>query len=285
MAFDFKKITRILSALVLVLIKSACTPDPLNVHGVPQLQSKIVVSSQLVSGYAVAVLLTKSIGALDASDDSDPKTLLNQIIISDAIVRMEGNGISYDLKYIDKGVYGAPGTSLKVNESYTLFVTSPSLGSVKATTTVKPLVPFADVHTYLSISNRDTLAEVDYSIKDSIGKNWYMINAQRVSQFNLEERLLDPWVTTTLLDDSGFDGQVKRDTLRVLFDYVHVGDTLAILLSNIDENYYNFMKKREDNRFGIASYLGEPINYPTNVEGGLGFFNLYVPDVHVFVVK
>ena len=78
---------------------------------------------------------------------------------------------------------------------------------------------------------------------------------------------------------------MKSDAFRILFDEVEPGDTLAVMLSNVEEDYYNFMKLREDTRFGLAAAIGEPINYPSNVEGGLGFFSLYAPDVRVFILE
>lgn len=271
--------------VAIILVMTACLPDPLEVKDIPQLEQKIVVSSQMIPDFAVAVLLTKSVGALDASDDSDPVELLQQIIVSDAQVTLDGNGQSYPMTYVGNGIYGAVGAQLEVGRSYTLFVNSPSMGTVKATTVVKPLVQFQDIETSIYIIGRDTLASVDYAISDPVGKNWYMMTAQRVTAKNIQERILNPWITTKLLDDDTFEGGIKQDNFKVLFDEVEEGDTLAVLLSNIDKDYYDFMKIREDTRFGLASYLGEPINYPTNVEGGLGFFNLYVPDIRVFILN
>lgn len=269
----------------MVAVVSACIPDPLEVKDIPQLDQRIVVSSQMIPGLAVAVLLTKSVGALDVSDDSDPEDLLAQILIDDAVVTLRGGGTSYPMQYVGNGVYGVVGVTLVEGESYSLFVDSPSMGTVQASTTVKPLIPFNDVDASIYIIGRDTLAEVDYTISDPAGKNWYLMTAQHVTGKNLQERLLNPWITTKLLDDVSFEGGIKQDNFKVLFDEVKNGDTLAVLLSNIDKDYYEFMKIREDTRFGLASYLGEPINYPTNVEGGLGFFNLYVPDVRVFILS
>jgi len=262
-----------------------CIPDPLDVHGVPELEQKIVVSSQMVSGQAVAILLTKSFGALDANDDSDPAALLNQIVISDADVRIEGNGQSYPLTHIGSGLYGIVTLPLVEGESYTLFVNSSTAGSVKATTIVKPLVRFEDVDAEMYITGRDTLADISYTFNDSNGNNWYMLNAQHVTRENYEERILNPRVTTKMLDDIDFEGGEKSDNFKILFDEVAPGDTLAVMLSNIDKDYYDFMKLREDTRFGLAAALGEPINYPTNVEGGLGFFNLHIPDIRVFTIE
>ncbi len=271
-------------AVVAVLL-AGCVPDPLDVDSIPQIQPKIVVSSQMVPGQAVAVLLTKSIGALDANDNSDPQQLLAQIVVDDATVAIEGNGNSYPLQYLNNGVYGAAAIPLNIGQSYTLRVTSTTLGSVHATTVVKPMIRFQEIEASLYYIGRDTLAEVNYTISDPVGKNWYMLNAQHVTGKNLQERLLNPWITTKLLDDAGFEGGTRQDAFKVLFDEVEPGDTLAVFLSNVNKDYYDFMKIREDTRFGLADFLGEPINYPTNVEGGLGFFNLYIPDVRVFILE
>lgn len=266
-------------------LATACIPDPMEVRNIPQLEQRIVVSSQMIPGLAVAVLLTKSVGALDASDDSDPRELLAQVLIDDADVTLQGNGTSFPLEYAGNGLYGAVGVSLVPGQPYTLFVDSPTMGSVYATTVVKPLVQFDDIDAGIYIIGNDTLADVNYTISDPAGKNWYMMTAQHVSGKNVEERLLNPRVTTKLVDDASFEGGVRTDNFKVLFDEVKDGDTLAVLLSNIDKDYYDFMKIREDTRFGLASYLGEPVNYPTNVIGGLGFFNLYVPDVRLFILR
>lgn len=284
MASGFRKLIGSAIAIFSVVM-SACIPDPLDVKGIPQLEQKIVVSSQMIPNFAVAVLLTKSVGALDASDDSDPEELLDQIAVLDAAVRIEGVGRSFGLQHIGNGIYASAQVDLVAGQSYTLYVNSASMGSVRATTTVTSFVPFANVATSIHISGRDTLADISYRVNDPAGKNWYMINAQRFSARRFTERILNPRVTTKLLDDANFENGVKEDSFRMIFDEVEPGDTLAVLLSNIDRNYYDFMKIREDTRFGLASYLGEPINYPTNVEGGLGFFNLYIPDVRIFILE
>jgi hypothetical protein len=56
-------------------------------------------------------------------------------------------------------------------------------------------------------------------------------------------------------------------------------------LASISKPYYDFLKVRSDNRFSFVEFAGEPINYPTNVQGGYGFFNLHTPDVRIFVLE
>ena len=45
------------------------------------------------------------------------------------------------------------------------------------------------------------------------------------------------------------------------------------------------MQLRVNNKFGPLEFIGEPLNYPTNVVGGRGYFNLYVPDVRFFILE
>ena len=59
-------------------------------------------------------------------------------------------------------------------------------------------------------------------------------------------------------------------------------DSVAIALSNISESYYEFLKKREKGGNVFTELTNEPINYPSNVKGGFGFFNTHFPDVEYF---
>ena len=48
------------------------------------------------------------------------------------------------------------------------------------------------------------------------------------------------------------------------------------------ESYYEFLKKREKGGNVFTELTNEPINYPSNVKGGFGFFNTHFPDVEYF---
>lgn len=272
-----------LSLGIISLLFYSCLPDPLEVEGVPTIKPQIVVSSQILTDQSLVVLLTKSFGALDASDDSDPQALLNQIAINDALVTITGPQGTDTLNFIDTGVYGGLTNLLEGGKSYTLQVKSPTMGEVKASTLVKPQVRFDQIETGLFFNGfDDTLAQVTHQFQDLPGKNYYMLNVQRFRQQNLEEQLLNPRAFIRLLTDEAFDGKMYSETFRVFPTDFSEGDTVAVYLSNISEEYYRFIKLREDNRFSFVEFLGEPINYPSNVEGGKGFFNLYLPDIRVF---
>jgi hypothetical protein len=273
-------------SFAVLLVLSACVPDPLAVSGIPVVKPQIVVSTQIIPDRSLIVLLTKTFGALDASDDSDPEELLNQIAVNDAVVTLAGPGGTYELEPLDNGLYGGLVIPFEVGEEYALRVVSESLGEVSATTTVKPLISFDDIKAELIFNGfDDTLAQITYRVTDPVEQNWYMLNVQQIERDELTDNLLNPRAFTRLLDDETFNGTTYQETFRVFPRDFIPGDTIAVSLSNISKEYYDFMELRLDNRFSFVEYLSEPINYPSNVTGGKGFFNLYVPDVETFVLE
>jgi hypothetical protein len=111
-----------------------------------------------------------------------------------------------------------------------------------------------------------------------------MINVQEVEQEDVIENLLNPRAFTLLIADDEFNGTSHSERFRVFPRDYQPGDTIAVSLSNISEEYFDFMKLRIDNRYSFIELVSEPVNYPSNVVGGKGYFNLYVPDVRFFVL-
>lgn len=265
----------------------SCLPDPLEVRNIPALKTQIVVNTQIIPDQSLVVFLTKTFGALEASDDSDPFDLISAISVDDATVILEGPASSDTLQFLGTGVYGGLNLSLTAGDVYTLRVNSLSMGTVQATTTVTPQVQFESLSLERYFNGYDdTLVQVSYAIDDPDDRNLYMINVQRLTfREDLAERLLNPHVYTRLIDDEEYNGTVITDTLHATPRDYAAGDTVAVFLSNIQESYYDFIKLRLDNRMGFVEFVSEPANYPSNVEGGRGFFNLYIPDIRLFVVE
>jgi hypothetical protein len=265
---------------------TSCLPDPLEVKNIPAVKTEIVVSSQIVPDQSLVVLLTKTIGALDASDDSDPEALINQIAVNDATALLIGPSGTDTLSFLGNGLYGGVFIPFQTGEEYTLKIVSETLGEISATTIVKPQVLFEMVEASLYTNGfGDTLAQVDYTLNDPDVRNWYMLNVQEVERADATENLINPRAFTKLIEDTDFNGGEFNQQFRVFPRDYKSGDTIAVSLSNISEEYYDFMKLRIDNRFSFVEFLGEPVNYPTNVIGGKGFFNLYIPDVRFFVLQ
>lgn len=279
------RITLLSFTLIFSMLLLGCLPDPLEVTDIPTLKTKIVVSSQIVPNTGLVVFVSKSIGALDAGGDSDSEDLINQIAIADAIVTIsDGNSLD-TLQNLGSGIYGNILLDWQKNVDYVLTVSTIQLGTVKAVTQIPEFVSFDEVSAGIIYNGFDSLAQISYRLTDRVGPNYYMINVQRFSSSQDVTSLVNPQIYTRLLEDKEFDGQEKEETFNVLFQEFSEGDSIAVSLANISIPYYEFLKVRSDNRFGFEEFAGEPINYPTNVQGGYGFFNLHTPDLRIFVLE
>lgn len=267
------------------VVFTGCLPEPLPVSNIPTLEPKIVVSSQYIPELGLVIFVSKSIGALDAGEESDSEELISQIAIDDALVTII-NGDEVDtLQSLGNGLYGGLKNDWQSNTNYKLTVISPELGSVHATTQVPAFVRFEQVTARILYNGYDSLAEITYQLIDPTGVNFYMINVQQFSTQQDVSSLLNPRIFTKLLEDKDFEGQLHSETFNVLFQEFSKGDSIAVSMANISPAYYQFLKLRSESRFSFVEFAGEPINYPSNVEGGYGFFNLHTPDVRLFSLE
>lgn len=280
-----KNVFQLIVFVWMLCVLGSCIPDPLPVEDIEKLKPKIVVSTQFVPGGALVVLITRSVGALDAGRGSDPQGLITQIALDSAKVWLSREDRVDVLPDLGNGLYGNILLDLQTDRDYTLTVKTKELGEVSATTQLKPRVSFETVKSRLYISPYDTAAFVNYNIQDPTGPNWYMINVQRYSQKNKTASYLNPRLYTRLLRDSINDGKILQEEFRVLFQRFTPGDTMAVFLSNISEEYYGFLKLRNDRRYNFSAFASEPLNFNSNVKGGLGYFNLHLPDVRIFVLE
>lgn len=273
------------NAMLLVAIFSSCLPDPLDVKNIPTPDSRITVSTQFIPNQSIVVFLTRSLGALDAGRDSDLQTVLEQIIVDDATVTIAYESEIDTLTNLGDGLYGSVTMPIRTGEFYTLDVNTPSLGHITATTTAQEAVSFLDVNASLFEGAYDSLAQMNYSLRDPLAKNFYMINVQHISGQRDITALFNPRVFTYVMTDEKFNGTIFEDEFKVFFQNYNIGDTVAVSLTNISEEYYGYVKKRVDNRFDPTSFATEPFNYPTNVKGGYGYFNIQQPDIHIFTLE
>lgn len=244
-----------------------------------------MVSTQIVPGQGLVVFLTKSIGALDAGRGSNVNEILSQITITDATVLLTSAASQDTLANLGDGFYGGITSAWQAGVEYTLNVNSASMGRVQAKTKLQQPVRFDVVSARIFATAFDSLAQISYGLTDPTGKNYYMINVQRFSARQQLTSLLNPRIHTRLVDDLAFEGKPFQEQFNVLFTEFSQGDSVAVSMANINGDYFQYLKLRNDSRFGFAEFASEPINYPTNVTGGYGFFNLHTPDIRVFVLQ
>ena len=280
---------RMYRALIIIVMASltGCIPEPLPVGEIPKAQPKIVISSQMVPDQGLVVTVTKSFGALEAGENSNLETVLDQIVVDDAIVTIHYQNQIDTLVNLDNGLYGTTTTEWEEGTAYELHVFATDLGEVTATAEVSKRVPFDDASLTLipSGNGSDSLLQIDYSLNDPVGKNYYVISVQRYRSENDFSEYIDPRIFNHLIEDTEFEGQHFGNSFKILWPRFHQGDTVALFMSSVSEEYYKFLEVQKDSEFSLVEFISEPMNYPTNVKGGYGYFNLHFPDVRLFELE
>lgn len=280
----------------------SCETEPLGIE-VEQVQPQIVVASQVIPDQFMAVGLTRSFGALDIDTEKDTVTsdFLSRIVVDSAIVTISYLGLVDTLFMLVDGIYVSLNTLQYPNEQYSLDVLDLSDSTrVFATTEMLPFVGFDSVEVVVNRSGQDTTVTIQYQFTDPPGENWYMLNYYRKygrnsidslpidttdlpanfdinSYFDLGSNLL---VETQLLTDKTFGSARVTGSASPL--NIRPTDSIAVALSNISEEYYDFLHLRNQSQDWYSTIFNEPVHYPTNVINGLGYFNTHYPDVHFF---
>lgn len=287
MDLNSKAMRHAIGAFILLIAGTwyGCIPDPLSVDDIPVMPTKLVVGSQVIPGQGLAVMVTRSIGALDAGRGSDLEALISQIAVEDAVVTLEHDGMTDTLTYQAFGVYADASGVIEGGKAYVLHVKSPAFGEVTASAIAPYQVPFQTVSAELYLTGYDSLASVTYSLMDPPQRNWYMVNVQKFSAKDELNTYLNPRIFTHLVNDGAFNGKSFEEQFNVIFQDYSEGDSVAVILSSISHEYYQYLSLRNDSRYSLAGFATEPLNFPGNVNGGYGYFNLHVPDVRIFVLE
>lgn len=267
----------------------ACLPEPIPIE-LEQLDPAPVVWSQVTPGDVMLVYFARSFGALEFNEtDSTEATqaLLSQVLVDDGLVT-----VSYDLEtdtllQITDGVFTSLTTPLIEGNDYLLSVEDYSNGS--SATALATMMPFVDLTNVeaeiLSIEDSSKTVRIDYSFEDLPGDTWYQVNFY--SSFDDPLEIQDPTELTGLSETqiltdqtfgtTNYEGSYTLDFLTL--------DIVFVSINAISQGYYEYLALRERGGSFFTQVVQEPINYPTNVIGGYGFFNLAIPDVEVVVVE
>lgn len=284
-------ILAVLAAFMLLL--HSCIPKPIDIELKPP-QPKLVISSQIIPNSIMLVSVTRSFSALSTGANSDniDQNFLDSLLVRNAIVTVSYASTTDTLYMLSPGIYASINVLQQVGGIYTLHVKDVEGNlEISAQTDLLPLVRFDTVKPAVTRNPTDTIVSVDYTFTDDPNtENYYVVNyivklhdTTTVSlDLNNYFSIGSNKVLTSfdLLSDKTFNGTVfskKTD----LFD-AHQTDTIAVTLSNISKGYFEFLTAFKRTGTLVNLITGEPINYPTNVEGGYGYFNAHYPDVHFY---
>ncbi len=273
-----------------------CKPKALEID-IPQEEKKIVIASMNPIDGIFLVFATYSYSAL--AGDTVGLENYNQFLVKDADVSISYNNEVKKLKMIAPGVYYGFDIPTFYDIEYKLEVQDPTTNSViNARSYFSKKVKFDTIS--ISQSEKDTsVYEIDYSLvdKEPDKRNWYMLDFINLQGYLniLEDTSLITSISSIadffkndklyLIDENRFDDNIIQEKIKVANGYFSKGDILIVTVSSISEGYYNYLEAEERAGNLISSFISEPVSYPTNVDGGYGYFSTNFITYKVIEVK
>ena len=277
-----------------VIVLWSCRPEPLDVK-LDEYEPKVVVSSQVIPNYLMVVGLTRSFTVLSSAglNGGGENITFYNLLIDSALVTISTSYGTDTLFKLSPGLFVSLKELAMPGGTYNLKVVDYGLReTITANSTMLQNVPLDTVIPTLNLEEEeDTSINLMISFVDPKEiENFYVLSVYSRNS------------NTTLLDINMFfengsnkleyqelikDRNSDSDTIKRAFTLKNVktSDSLMVSLSNISEGYYSFLKSRERSGSLLSLITNEPINYPTNINGGYGYFNTHNPSFRFFDLK
>lgn len=298
----FKIMKSTLLPLACALLMCGCIPKPIDIE-LKSTPPKLVVASQVISDNILVVNLTRSFNSLEgqqASDSTQSNTdFIKKIMVENAVVTVSYAGITDTLQMVSPGIYLSSRINLYPYSSYTLYAYDPLLNqSVTASSGMIPRKTFDTIYPQVIKNPGDTVIRIVHELSDDpAAENYYVINyiykSATVSALNGTTSLLDSptqldskkltAAEPTLLSDQSFTN--GRYSASKTLEFIKPNDSIAVILSHISKDYFDYLTIRKRAGSFINEISKEPLNYPTNVQNGYGYFNLYYPNFRFFDLR
>ncbi len=277
--------------LFLSIVLCGCSIADLPVDVEPA-ESELVVSSIRVGDVAMLVTVSRSFSALSATSvDSLEADLVNTLLVDDALVTLSHpTGTDTLLQVPDTpGVYTliVP-DNLQPYDLLTLSVVDFTTGqSIEATTEWLPVATLDAVSLVEESDGDSTAFRLSYAFEDLPGENYYALYGYKIAEDDSVE-IEDPEnplaslnsneliFYRALIADQAADGTLYDESV-LIFDEELASADVFVTLAHISEGYFRFLDARQRTGGLISSLVNEPVNHPTNVQGGLGYFSAHLP--------
>lgn len=281
--------------VLFMIFLSGCSVESLPISVEPA-EQQIAVSSLVGPEETFFVTLSYSFSALSAEDaDQLSEDFLERILIDRAFATLQYGNTIDTLESLGD-IPGLYGTELQFFEDFQLMelsvYDSSTTETVTASSELLPQVDFQEISITHQQSDIEGLVQLNYSIPDRPEENFYLVQAYQLARdgnsdttaaqniFFSEGNLL---VFEQLLTDRGADedGLITKEES---FEFTSSTDSALVVLTNISEGYYNFLEARRRSGGLVSSLANEPVNHPTNVNNGVGYFSAHQPRLRVVPV-
>lgn len=274
------------------LLMGACVPEPIPLQ-VDQPDPKLVLASRITPSGRIYVMASRTFTSLKMDDGGEnlANDLLEEVMVNSGKVTLTCGGVTEVLTPVATGVYRSEKNPLQIGKEYVVVVHDYLTGEmVSAAEPMLRSVRFEKIKPKLMEKDNVIDAEFSYSFMDPPGEsNWYMINVySKREREDDDEFALDGDLSqgsqvlkhAILLRDTGRDGEEISGEFVV--PAVLASDSLTVSMANISPGYYEYLELRQKADNYLTTLLAEPVNYPSNVENGYGFFTTHSGDSWFF---
>ncbi len=270
---------------------SSCIPDTIDIDVTPA-DPELCIASLVLGNNGIVVGLTRSYSPLESSPNEDTLSseLIDRILVANATVTISYGSQTDTLYEISPGIYSNLFTTITEGETYTLRAYDPLMSlNVWAVTTMQSSIALDTVYPHISRTAEDTIVYFKYKMFDNtVTEDYYVVNfvkkVQGDSVFDINSVFAagsnEVLTEFELYDDQAFENGVLDRDIAVLS--AGQTDTVAVTVSAISKGYYEFLTALKRSSSVFNQLTGEPITYPSNVEGGHGYFTMHRTDSYIF---
>ena len=265
----------------------SCAPPPIDIK-IPEAKHKLAIASQVIPGEIIAVSVTKSFSSLTGGGAID-SSIISNVLIPHANVTITVNGGQVIQLYsIVPGIYASANVLSTPGTNYELHVRDSASGMECSSSSVMlPQVLFDTIHPVVVKDSGDTTVFMDFDIIDPPQTtNYYLVNLYLPKSGSI----VDLKSLIGLSSGAGTDNMILLSDKEFVNGRYHSRQAIsanhnaviAYTLSNISADYYKFLTTWKTSAKLFNQLTGEPINFPTNIKGGYGFFTTTNPDIRIF---
>jgi len=211
------------------------------------------------------------------------------LVVDSALVTISYDNKTDTLFNTGLGLYVSINTLQTVGKNYRLEILTKQGERVSSNATIQQQVTFDSIQPKVIRTIADTTVTIRLRFTDLPGINYYMVNYYTnnsgggIDFNNFFSNGSNVLTRTDLISDLELEEGVYAKTIEL--DDVKASDSLAVSLSNISEDYYQYLIQRKQSGKLVQQIFNEPINYRTNISNGYGFFNAHYPDLYFFELK
>jgi len=286
------KSIKAIAAISLSTYLCSCQPKPLEIE-VAQSPELLTISAATTDPKSVFVSASYSFNSLLSLNDptKSDMEIPENMLLKDAVVTLSGAQID-TLKPMLPGLYGRQDLSLEDGRNYTLTVYDQAKGkTVTASTRFHVAPAVASIVPVVNRKKDDTTINLSIKMTAVAEEDYYFISYHSsVSARGLDRSpqaiaaslaSFSPKQLTLLTGKEWTQANMEQHIPLTCKD----SDTLLVHIGKIDQDYYEYLSTYKKCGYFINQMTGEPINLPTNILHGLGFFALAQPAKYVFKLQ